>query len=144
MASTVLFTPRLSAQLIVTLSPGFPPLKRKCRNGFRDTDVPHCAESTVFPPCVTLTLRMKCAGMILPCASLRSPVSISCDISTFTSTLSPVMFARMRIGSAMSASTPTNSDFDFLHRVEVLAVRDRERINVRCLRHLDVAPDKGF
>src|SRR5258707_1158776 len=86
---------------------------------------------------------MKCAGMILPCASLRSPVSISCDISTFTSTLSPVMLARMRIGSAMSAYTPTDGDLDFLHRMEVLAVRDRERIDIRRLPQLDARADEG-
>src|SRR5256885_9692075 len=142
-ASSVLLSPLLSAQLIATLSPGFPPLKRKCRNGLRETDVPHCAESTVLPPCVTVTLRMKCAGMILPCASLRSPVSMSCDISTFTSTFSPVMLARMRIGSAISTPTSPDGDLDLLHRVQVLAVRDHERVDVRGLRHLDARSEES-
>src|SRR5258708_22615814 len=100
-ASSVRLSPLLSSQVIVTLSPGLPPWKRKCRKGLRDTEVPHCADSTVLPPWVTVTFRMKCAGMALPLASLRRPVSISWAISTFTSTLSPVMLARMRIGSAI-------------------------------------------
>src|SRR5712691_7953473 len=129
-------SPLLSSQVIVTFSPGLPPLKRKCRKGLRDTEVPHCADSTVLPPCVTVTFRMKCAGMALPLASLRRPVSISWAISTFTSTLSPVMLARMRIGSAISTSASTNGHLDFLHRMEVLAVRDDERIEVGGLRHL--------
>src|SRR5882672_797813 len=87
---------------------------------------------------------MKCAGMILPCASLRSPVSISCAIRTFTSTLSPVMLARMRMGSAISASTPADGDLDLLHCVEILAVRDHERIDVRRFRHLDAGADEGI
>src|SRR5256714_4190904 len=142
-ASSVLFSPLLSSQVIGTFSPGLPPLKRKCRKGLRDTEVPHCADSTVLPPCVTVTFRMKCAGMALPPASLRRPVSISWAISSFTSTLSPVMLARMRIGSAMSTSTSTYGDLDLLHRVEVLAVRDDERVDVRRLRHLDAGADEG-
>src|SRR5437660_266945 len=92
---------------------------------------------------MTLTFRMKCAGMALPPASLRRPVSISWAISTFTSTLSPVMLARMRIGSAISTPTPADRDLDFLHRVEVLAVRDHERVDVRRLPHLDAGADEG-
>src|SRR6266849_8280303 len=80
--------------------------------------------------------------MALPLASLRSPVSISWAISTFTSTLSPVMLARMRIGSAMSTSASADGDLDLLHRVEVLAVRDHERIDIRRLRHLDAGADE--
>src|SRR5713226_5049809 len=86
---------------------------------------------------------MKCAGMALPLASLRRPVSISWAISTFTSTLSPVMLARIRIGSAISAPAPADGDIDFLDRMEVLAVRDDERIDVRRLRHLDAGADEG-
>src|ERR1700704_1335159 len=86
---------------------------------------------------------MKCAGMALPLASLRRPVSISWAIRTFTSTLSPVMLTRMRIGSAISPSTPTDGDLDFLHRVKILAVRDHERIDVRCFGHLDAGADEG-
>src|SRR6266705_3608990 len=141
-ASSVLFSPLLTSQVIVTFSPGLPPLKRKCRKGLRETEVPHCADSTVLPPCVTVTFRMKCAGMALPPASLRRPVSISWAISTFTSTLSPVMLARMRIGSAISPSAPADGDFDFLHRVEVLAVRCHERVDIRRLRHLDAGADE--
>src|SRR6266702_1362618 len=115
--SSVLFSPLLSSQVIVTFSP-------------------------VLPPCVTVTFRMKCAGMALPLASLRRPVSISWAISTFTSTLSPVMLARMRIGSAISPSAPADGDFDFLHRVEVLAVRCHERVDIRRLRHLDAGADE--
>src|SRR5438046_10520967 len=132
-ASSVLFSPLLSSQVIVTFSPGLPPLKRKCRKGLRETEVPHCADSTVLPPCVTVTFRMKCAGMALPLASLRRPVSISCAISTFTSTLSPVMLARMRIGSAISTPASADRHFDLLHRMEVLAVRDYERVDIRRL-----------
>src|SRR5712691_11400893 len=87
---------------------------------------------------------MKCAGMILPCASLRSPVSISWAISTFTSTLSPVMLARMRIGSAISPSAPADGDLDFLHRMEILAVGDHERVDVRRFGHLDAGADEGI
>src|SRR2546430_15480840 len=142
-ASSVLFSPLLSSQVIVTFSPGLPPLTRKCRKGLRETEVPHCADSTVLPPCVTVTFRMKCAGMALPPASLRSPVSISWAISTFASTLSPVMLARMRIGSAISTSASTDRHFDFLHRMQVLAVCDHERIDVRRLPHLDAGADEG-
>src|SRR5438445_4616546 len=141
--SSVLFSPLLSSQVIVTFSPGLPPLKRKCRKGLRETEVPHCADSTVLPPCATVTFRMKCAGMALPLASLRRPVSISWAISTFTSTLSPVMFARMRMGSAISASAPADGDLDFLHRVKILAVRDHERIDIRRFGHLDARADEG-
>src|SRR3982074_1713911 len=136
-ASSVLFSPLLSSQVIVTFSPGLPPLKRKCRKGLRDTEVPHCADSTVLPPWVTVTFRMKCAGMGLPLASLRKPVSISWAISTFTSTLSPVVWAARPLGPAISPPPPADGDLDFLHRVEVLAVRDHERIDVRCFGHLD-------
>src|SRR6266853_567618 len=142
-ASLVRLSPLLSSQVIVTLSPGLPPLTRKCRKGLRETEVPHCADSTVLPPCVTVTFRMKCAGIALPLASLRRPVSISWAISTFTSTLSPVMLARMRIGSAISPPASADGDLDFLHRVEVLAVRDHERVDVRRLRHLDAGADEG-
>src|SRR5436309_15070895 len=141
-ASSVLFSPLLSSQVIGTFSPGLPPLKRKCRKGLRETEVPHCADSTVLPPCVTVTLRMKCAGMALPLASLRRPVSISCAISTFTSTLSPVMLARMRIGSAISPPASADGDLDFLHRVKILAVRGHERIDSRCFGHLDAGADE--
>src|SRR6266496_3272868 len=103
--------------------------------------------SVLFSPLlssqVMVTFRMKCAGMALPLASLRRPVSISWAISTFTSTLSPVMLARMRIGSAISTSASTNRYFDFLHRVEVLAVRCDERVDIRRLRHLDAGADEG-
>src|SRR5438034_681293 len=141
-ASSLRFSPLLSSQVIVTLSPGLPPLKRKCRKGLRETEVPHCADSTVLPPCVTVTFRRKCAGMALPLASLRRPVSISCAISTFTSPLSPVMLARMRIGSAMSPPAPADGNLDLLHRMEVLAVRDHERVDIRSLRHLDAGADE--
>src|SRR5712691_1631597 len=143
-ASSALFSPLLSSQATVTFSPGFPPLKRKCRKGLRDTDVPHCAERTVLPLWVTVTFRMKCAGMGLPLASLRRPVSISWAISTLTSTLSPVMLARMRIGSAISAPASPDGDLDFLYRVEVLSVRYHERMDVRCFRHLDAGADEGI
>src|SRR5437867_3687062 len=134
--SSVLRSPLLSTQLMVTFSPGLPPLKRKCRKGFFDIEVPHCAESTVLPAWVTVTFWMKCAGTTAPLASLRSPVSISWLISTRTSTLSPAMLARMRIGSAISASAPAERDLDLLCGVEVLAVGPDHRVDVGGLGHL--------
>src|SRR5690242_1966968 len=80
---------------------------------------------------------MKCAGTILPCASLRWPVSISWAMSTLMSTLPWSIAARMRIGSAMSASAPADGDFDLLDRVEVLPVREDERVDIGGLGHLD-------
>ena len=55
------------------------------------------AESTVLPLHVALTFWMNQAG-----CPLRWPVSISCAISTFTSTLSPSIVARIFIGSGMA------------------------------------------
>src|SRR5690348_11293015 len=80
---------------------------------------------------------MKCAGTILPCASLRWPVSISWAMSTLMSTLPRSMAARMRIGSAISASAPADGDFDLLDRVEVPPVREDERVDIGGLGHLD-------
>ena len=51
-----------------------------------------------------LTSWMNQAGIALPEASLRWPVSISWLISTRTVVLSPAAWARMRIGSAMVVS----------------------------------------
>src|SRR5512141_3010304 len=119
-ASSVRLSPWLSTQLMVTLSPGFPPLKRNERNGFFETAVPHSAASTVLPLQVAVTLWMNQAGMSLPLESLRWPVSISWDISTFTSTLSPAIAARIFIGSAMaSASASAKGDFHLLGGVVV-------------------------
>src|SRR5215467_969743 len=143
-ASSVLRSPLLSTQVIVTFSPGLPPLKRKCTNGFFDIEVPHCAESTVLPAWVTVTFWMKCAGTSAPPASLRWPVSISWAISTRTSTLSPVMFARMRIGSAMSAPAPAERHLDLLRGVEVLAVGPDHRVDVGRLGHLHARRDEGI
>ena len=47
------------------------------------------------------TSLMNQAGTTLPLLSLRWPVSISCAISTRTSTMSSLALARMRIGSPM-------------------------------------------
>src|SRR5512147_3182718 len=80
---------------------------------------------------------MNQAGMTLPCASLRWPVSISWFISTFTSVESPTTFARIFIGSAMSASAAAQRDFDLLRRDVVLAVGLDERVHVGALPHLD-------
>src|SRR5882672_3151687 len=142
--SSVLRSPRLSTQLMLTFSPGLPPLKRKCMKGFFDIEVPHCAESTVLPAWVTVTFWMKCAGTTAPLASLRSPVSISWLISTRTSTLSPAMLARMRMGSAISAPAPAEGDLDLLHRVEVLAVGLHHRVDVGGLGHLHAGGDEGI
>src|SRR5882724_2218427 len=142
--SSVLRSPLLSTQLMVTFSPGLPPLKRKCMKGFFDIEVPHCADSTVFPAWVTVTFWMKCAGTTAPLGSLRWPVSISWLISTRTSTLSPAMLARMRIGSAISASAPAESDLDLLCGVEVLAVGLDHGIDIGSLGHLHAGSDEGI
>src|SRR5882672_474177 len=142
--SSVLRSPLLSTQLMVTFSPGLPPLKRKCTKGFFDIDVPHCADSTVLPAWVTVTFWMKCAGTTAPLASLRCPVSMSWLISTRTSTLSPAMLARMRIGSAISAPAPAESNLDLLHRVEVLAVGPDHRVDVGSFGHLHAGRDEGI
>src|SRR5215467_11664673 len=141
-ASSVLRSPLLSTQVIVTFSPGLPPLKRKCMNGFFDIEVPHCADSTVLPAWVTVTFWMKCAGTSAPLASLRRPVSISCAISTRTSTLSPAMLARMRIGSGMSASAPADGHLDLLRGVIELSAGLDQRIHVRGLGHLHARRDE--
>src|SRR5882672_3550310 len=142
--SSVLRSPLLSTQLMVTFSPGLPPLNRKCMKGFFDIEVPHCADSTVLPAWVTVTFWMKCAGTTAPFAFLRCPVSISWLISTRTSTLSPAMLARMRIGSAISASAPAEGDLDLLRRVEVLAVGPDHRVDVGGLGHLHAGSDEGI
>src|SRR5829696_1933830 len=121
-ASSVRLSPLLSVHVIATLSPGLPPAKRNDRNGFLATAGPHSAERTVLPLCVAVTLWMNHAGMVAPLASLRWPVSISWLMSTFTSTLSPTMLARIFIGSAMSASAPAQGDLHFLGRIVELAV----------------------
>src|SRR5678815_6053596 len=66
----------LSTHVIFTLSPLAPPLNLNDRNGFFATAGPHCASSTTLSLCVTLTFWMNHAGIVLPCASLRWPVSI--------------------------------------------------------------------
>src|SRR5215472_9714771 len=142
--SSVLRSPLLSTQVMVTFSPGLPPLKRKCMNGFLDIEVPHCAESTVLPAWVTVTFWMKCAGTSAPLASLRWPVSISCAISTRTSTLSPAMLARIRIGSAMSAPAPAERHLDLLRGVEILAAGLDHRVDVGGLGHLHASGDEGI
>src|SRR5215813_1851223 len=87
---------------------------------------------------------MKCGGTSAPFASLRWPVSISWLISTRTSTLSPVMFARMRIGSAMSAPASAERHLDLLRGVVVLAVGLDHRVDVRGLGHLHARGDEGI
>src|SRR5437773_7855454 len=81
---------------------------------------------------------MNQAGIVVPCASFRRPVSISWLISTFTSVTSPTAFARIFIGSAMtSSSASAQRDFDFLGRDVVLAVGLDQCVDVRRLCHLD-------
>src|SRR4051812_3722046 len=127
---------------MTNFSPGFPPANRNERNGFFATAGPHSAASTVFPLWVAVTFWMNHAGMTAPLASLRWPVSISCAISTFTSTLSPAMLARIFIGSAMSASASAQGDLHFLGRVLEFAVaRLHERDHVRRLPHLHAGVD---
>src|SRR5437870_13282718 len=53
------------------------------------------------------------------------------------------MLARMRMGSAISASASADGDLDFLHRVKILAVRDNERIDIRRFGHLDAGAVEG-
>src|SRR5260221_2732731 len=101
-ASSVRLSPLLSTHVITTLSPGLPPENRNDRNGFFETAGPHSAESTVLPLCVAVTFWMNHAGIVAPLASLRCPVSISWLINTLTSTLSPAIWARIFIGSAMA------------------------------------------
>src|SRR4051812_37182090 len=141
-ASSVRLSPLLSVHVTTTLSPGLPPAKRNDRNGFFATAGPHSAASTVLPLCVAVTFWMNHAGMSAPFASLRWPVSISWLISTFTSTLSPTMLARIFIGSAISASAPAQGDLDFLGRVIELAVaRLHQRDDVGRLPHLHARVD---
>src|SRR5581483_7264851 len=87
---------------------------------------------------------MKCAGTGLPLASLRRPVSISCAISTRTSTLSPAMLARMRIGSGMSASAPADGHLDLLRGVVELPAGLDQGVDVRGLGHLHARRDEGI
>src|SRR5262249_44214622 len=75
-ASSVLLSPWLSVHVMTTLSPGFPPAKRKDRNGFFATAGPHSADNTVLPLHVALTFWMNQAGITAPLLSLRWPVSI--------------------------------------------------------------------
>src|SRR5512139_3149682 len=100
-ASSVRESPLLSCQVTVTLSPFLPPLNLKFRNGSLDTAGPHWAVITVLSPCLATTVWMKCAGITLPDASLRWPVSMMWLISTLTSTTPPLSVARMRIGLPM-------------------------------------------
>src|SRR5471032_757675 len=87
---------------------------------------------------------MKCAGTKLPALSLSRPVSISWLMSTFTLTIPSFATARMRIGSAMSASTSAEGHLDFLlHHVE-LPVGLHQCKNVRGLAHLDARGDRRF
>src|SRR5204863_7030490 len=134
-----------SVHVITTLSPGLPPEKRNERNGFFETAGPHSAESTVRPLWVAVTFWMNQAGMTAPFASLRWPVSISWLISTFTSTLSPAIEARIFIGSAMSlTSASAESDLHFLGGVVELAVGLDQREHVRRLAHLHARIDPGL
>src|SRR6185295_10572877 len=140
--SSVRVSPLLSSQVIAILSPFFPPLKLNSRNGFFATAGPHCAESTVLPWCVAVTLLMKCAGTILPEPSLRWPVSISWLIRIFTLTTPSRSAARILIGSAIScslvrsAAAAAERDLDFLLRHVELAVGLDQRVDVRALADL--------
>src|ERR1700730_4379703 len=121
---------------MTTLSPFAPPLNLNDMKGFFDTAGPHCAESTVLPFQVAETLWINHAGIVFPCASLRSPVSISWFIKTLTSVESPTRLARIFIGSAMSTSATAERDLDFLGRHVILAVSLDERVDVGSLVHL--------
>src|SRR5438105_4820663 len=133
-ASSERLSPWLSVHVMTTLSPGLPPANRNDRNGFFATAGPHSAESTVLPLCVAVTFWMNHAGIVWPFASLRWPLSISWLMSTFTSTLSPAIAARIFIGSAIRlASAAAQGDLHFLGRVVVLAVRLHQREHVRRL-----------
>src|SRR4051812_40539453 len=100
---------------MTTLSPGLPPAKRNDRNGFFATAGPHSAERTVLPLWVAVTFWMNHAGIVAPLASLRWPVSISWLMSTFTSTLSPAIVARIFMGSdILLASASAERDLHFL------------------------------
>src|SRR6186997_392365 len=135
-ASSVRLSPLLSVQVMITLSPGLPPAKRNERNGFLATAGPHSAESTVLPLWVAVTFWMNHAGMVAPLESLRWPVSISWLMSTFTSTLSPAIAARIFIGSAISPSAAAQGHFHFLGGVVELAIGLHQRDDVGCLPHL--------
>src|SRR5581483_57002 len=94
-------SPLLSVQLMRITSPFCPPLNMKDKNGLADTACPHCAASTVRSACVASTVWMKCAGIASPASFLRNPVSIGWLINTFTSTMSPIMRARIFMGFAI-------------------------------------------
>src|SRR5689334_13955293 len=65
-------------------------------------------------------------------------------MSTLISTLPRSMAARMRIGSAMSASATSDGDLDLLDRVEVLPVREDERVDIGGFGHLDAGRYEGI
>src|SRR4029078_8871013 len=94
------------------------------------------------------------AGIVLPSASLRWPVSISWLISTRTIAPLPWACARMRIGSDISAA-PSGSgssaaaaaerDLDFLLREQRAPVAEQgDGDHVRRLRHLHAGSDAGL
>ena len=55
-ASSLRLSPLVSVQLTTTLSPLAPPLKLKFMTGFCDTAGPNCAERTVLPFHVAVTV----------------------------------------------------------------------------------------
>src|SRR5688500_17370392 len=143
-ASSVRLSPLLSVQVTITLSPGLPPAKRNDRKGFFDTAGPHSAASTVLPLWVAVTFWMNQAGMVAPLESLRWPVSISWLISTLTSTLLPAIAARIRIGSAMSASAAAEGDLHLFGGVVELAIGLHQRDDVGALAHLHPGVHPGL
>src|SRR5487761_2160016 len=98
---------------------------------------------------------MKCAGIKCPVlVSLRSPVSMMCCISTFTSATSPCRVARIFIASAMffsslkfidhSAAAATDGDLDFAAAGVDLAARLDRCPHNRSRGHFYAGGDERF
>src|SRR6266702_5194194 len=87
---------------------------------------------------------MNHAGMTVPCASLRCPVSISWLIRTLTSVESPTTFARIFIGSAISASASAERHLHLLGGHKIFALRSDEREDIARLGHLDARRNRRF
>src|SRR5690606_8932080 len=158
-ASSVRFSPLLSVQVTLILSPAFAPWTLNCRYGFFEIAGPQCTFRTGLPFSVAVTSEMYQAGITLPDASLRWPVSISCAISTRTSAAPSFIVARIFIWSAIcvvsgfvglpdrdTGSTAATADghLDLFPGHVELAVGLHQRHDVRTLAHLDAHADLGI
>src|SRR5690606_35543255 len=149
-ASSLRLSPLLSVQVTPILSPAFAPWTLNCRYGFFEIAGPQCTFRTGLPFSVAITSEMYQAGITLPDASLRWPVSISCAISTRTSAAPSFIVARIFIGSAIcvvsgfvglpdrdTGSTAATADghLDLFPGHVELAVGLHQRHDVRTLAH---------